>query len=164
MKPRVWHEPGLPQGLGRSKPGRDLTPPPTKGPCRSSLIDIGQNVLPLPVRRHGRLSGVTLAQVRWRSGERLVHWIDRLRRYTVFDLAGEADRLCNHMTAAPPFPRLITLNVTIVIVHPTKPTRCCSRASASVFGCAGNCSTVAAWPSRNSVSNTMRPSGNSSAS
>jgi hypothetical protein len=48
--------------------------------------------------------------------------------------------------------------------QPTKPTRSCSRASVSVFGCAGNCSTVAAWPSHRSVNNTVRPSGNSSAS
>ncbi len=48
--------------------------------------------------------------------------------------------------------------------YPKKPTRSCSRASASVFGCAGSCNTVAACPSPNKVSNTMRPSGNSSAS
>ena len=48
--------------------------------------------------------------------------------------------------------------------QPMKPTRSCSRASASVFGCAGSCSTVAVWPSHRSVSNTVRPSGNSSAS
>lgn len=48
--------------------------------------------------------------------------------------------------------------------QPMKPTRSCSRASASVFGWAGSCSTVAVWPSHSSVNKTVRPSGNSSAS
>jgi hypothetical protein len=48
--------------------------------------------------------------------------------------------------------------------QPTKLTRSWSRASSSVFGWAGNCRTVAAWPSDKSVSRTVRPSGNSSAS
>src|SRR6516164_1843660 len=48
--------------------------------------------------------------------------------------------------------------------YPTNATRVCSSTSAGVDGCAGNCSTVASWPSHNSVSSTISPSGNSSAS
>ncbi len=67
------------------------------------------------------------------------------------------------MTAAPSVLHSLTQG-DLVIFYPTKPTRCCSRASAAVFGCAGSCNTLAAWPARNIVSNTVRPSGNSSAS
>ncbi len=49
-------------------------------------------------------------------------------------------------------------------LQPMKPTRSCARASSSLFGCAGSCSTVAACPSHSSVSSAMLPSGNSTAS
>ena len=52
------------------------------------------------------------------------------------------------------------LTATPCTIHPTKPTRTCSRDSASVFGWR-EADTVEPWPSHNKVSNTMRPSGNS---
>jgi hypothetical protein len=56
---------------------------------------------------------------------------------------GEAGRLKSPMTAAPSVLHLLTSG-DLAKFHPTKPTRCCSRASAAVFGCAGSCNTLAA--------------------
>jgi hypothetical protein len=46
----------------------------------------------------------------------------------------------------------------------TRGVRFCSSTSCAVRGAAGNCSTVACWPSRSELTSTTCPSGNSSAS
>jgi hypothetical protein len=56
-------------------------------------------------------------------------------RICICFIAREAGRRLRGMTATP---------LVLRIIYPTKPTRTFSRASASVFGCAGSCSTLAA--------------------
>src|SRR6266571_8344150 len=48
--------------------------------------------------------------------------------------------------------------------YPAKATRSCACASSLVLGFAGNCNTVASWPSHKNVRRSICPSGSSSAS